>query len=473
MDNLTPVTYTLSVHEVARLLAEETSAARHGSHARIGQAVHRRLKRTRHWRTEIRLTLRLTSPHATLDIQGRLDALEPIQEGEHLIECKSTRQTDTPTPTQGERLQLQLYALMRWRQTGTLPARGSLLYLNPDHDTPMPVPVDVTEPTLRALEHHLSADLHPLFDALATHRARLIPRLRHLPFPKPTRRAGQGRAMRHTYRRLSRGHRSLLEAPTGTGKTLAVMYPALRATGRRHGDRIVYLSARRSTRQMVSQVLAPIARQTGLRILTLEAQDRLCDQAHDTPCDCDPAASALQQARSDALKQEAWHMDQLVTLARSHRLCPHRFIQHLSDWADVLIGDYHHVFAPRGGLSLKPFGQRTLLLIDEAHNLHERLCEHLTCELSLHKTDPWRTLPLVRAIRRLPAGAWHRLSTLSTRTLTGTTELLAGWLSDWLARWTQPGDLFQDTRPEQAHLNTLLKLLTLLEQPPETLVFQH
>ncbi|RMF17544.1 MAG: hypothetical protein D6758_06170, partial [Gammaproteobacteria bacterium] len=98
---------------------------------------------------------------------------------------------------------------------------------------------------------------------------------------------------------------------------------------------------------------------------------------------------------------------------------------------------------------------------------------HLTCELSLQKTDPWRTLPLIRAVRRHPAGAWHRLTTLSTRTLAGTTELLAGWLSDWLARWTQPGDLFQDTRPEQAHLNTLLKLLTLLEQPPETLVFQH
>ena len=222
------------------------------------------------------------------------------------------------------------------------------------------------------------------------HRAARDTALSAMAFPHAAFRAGQ-RPLAEAVYLAQRGGRCLMaQAPTGIGKTIATLYPALKACppagAERPGlDRMFFLTARTSGRQIALDGLRTLRGQPGglpLRALELVARDKACEHpdlaCHGDSCplargfyDRLPAARlAAVDAASGALLDKAT----LRGVALAHEVCPYYLGQEMARWSDVVVGDVNHWFdgsALLFALALDA-GWRSGLLVDEAHNLVER-----------------------------------------------------------------------------------------------------
>lgn len=199
------------------------------------------------------------------------------------------------------------------------------------------------------------------------------------PFPYPSLREGQKELSTTVLHNIKDAGTLLAEAPTGIGKTISTLYPALKALGHGLCDRIVYLTARTSVREIASQALSDM-RAVGLyvRDITLTAKERICFRP-DIFCEtnlcefADGYYDRLLPALEELLETQAINREVIEECARSHKLCPHELSIDAARYCDVVIGDYNHAFDPRSRLSI--FGDtqtRDVFLVDEAHNLPDR-----------------------------------------------------------------------------------------------------
>jgi len=249
-----------------------------------------------------------------------------------------------------------------------------------------------------------------------------------LAFPFHRYRPGQRELAVATYRTLARGGRLFLEAPTGIGKTMAVLFPALKALAAHELERIFYLTARTVGRMVVENALTDL-RQTGLRLrtVTLTAREKLCVQ-EGRPCNARtcPFAVGYYDRRKPAMREALGHegIDRAVleTVARKHEVCPFELSLDVSLWVDALICDYNYLFDPQVYLRRHfavPAGDYGFL-VDEAHNLVDRARAMFSADLGTEEIHEVR-----RAIRAaLPrcARTFTRLVT-AMRKLSGRAEL--------------------------------------------------
>ncbi|MEP4556114.1 ATP-dependent DNA helicase [Cobetia amphilecti] len=224
------------------------------------------------------------------------------------------------------------------------------------------------------------------------HRSARDSALSRLAFPWPSWRPGQRQLAEHAYKAVMTGRELLAEAPTGTGKTLATLYPALRAMPASGTDRLFYLTARTPGRALALDALATLAPAaddsedqektpaTPLRILELGARSKTCEHptlaCHGESC---PLARGfydrLPAARDAALAdQRPLNLATTRRHALAHDICPYFLAQELSRWADVIIGDHNHYFDSHALLFALTQANdwRTVVLVDESHNLIER-----------------------------------------------------------------------------------------------------
>lgn len=206
--------------------------------------------------------------------------------------------------------------------------------------------------------------------------------LQTLAFPFPAYRTGQKAMMEAVYRTCQDGGQLLCQAPTGIGKTMSVLFPALKSLG--EGGPVFYLTARGTTRTAAEQALATLRQEMPaltLRGITLTAKDKICLQAER---ECTPEACPYAEGYYDRVKEAIWDglditeltADALRHLAQKHRVCPFELGLDLSLWCDVVIGDYNYLFDPVVHLA-RFFDVRGdyLFLVDEAHNLPARARE--------------------------------------------------------------------------------------------------
>ncbi|HEX7321186.1 MAG TPA: helicase C-terminal domain-containing protein [bacterium] len=211
-----------------------------------------------------------------------------------------------------------------------------------------------------------------------------------LRFPFAGFRPGQETMIDRVAETVSANGQLLIHAPTGIGKTVAVMLPALQALAAGSIARVFYLTARTTGRAAAESTL-DVLRQQGLRLksLSLVAKEKVCFNP-DKVCNGAECAYArgfydrLKSAAGDALESDALTREHVLTLAKKHDLCPFEFALELSLWVDILICDYNYVFDPR--VYLRRFfaeGQDDcIFLVDEAHNLVDRGREMFSSELS-------------------------------------------------------------------------------------------
>ena len=214
--------------------------------------------------------------------------------------------------------------------------------------------------------------------------------IRSLEFPFPNYRPGQRELAVAAYRVLANGGRLFLAAPTGIGKTISVLFPAVKALGEGKLERIFYLTARTVGRTIAEKALENLRRAgLKLRVVTLTAKEKVCVR-DGRPCD--PLTCVLARGYYDrvkpaireALEREEINRATLEAVGQKHQVCPFELALDVSVWADGVIGDYNYVFDPQVYLRrhFDEDGGAYAFLVDEAHNLVDRAREMFSAELT-------------------------------------------------------------------------------------------
>lgn len=202
-----------------------------------------------------------------------------------------------------------------------------------------------------------------------------------LPFPFPYRQ-GQRELVTDVYRTIYHKKKLFLEAPTGVGKTISTIYPAVQSVGQGKGDKIFYLTAKTITRTVAEDTFV-LLREKGLhyKSVILTAKEKICfmEEVQCNPEYC-PYAKGHYDRINDAVydlltAQESFSRERIEEYAVKHRVCPFELCLDMSLFADAVICDYNYLFDPH--VYLKRFfgdgsGGDYIFLIDEAHNLLDR-----------------------------------------------------------------------------------------------------
>lgn len=203
--------------------------------------------------------------------------------------------------------------------------------------------------------------------------------LRALRFPYPTWRPGQREMAAQVYTAVRLGRRLFASMPTGTGKSAAAVFPALKALAEGLSDRVFYLTARTTQRQGPLDAVARMREQPlRLWVLTLDAKERQCPEGGICHPDFCPRARGHYLRDGAALEEMTavgdWTPEAIRAMADRHLLCPFEFSLSLCEMADLVICDYNYALDP--AVHIQRIFDRpgsVTLLIDEAHNLPDRV----------------------------------------------------------------------------------------------------
>jgi DNA excision repair protein ERCC-2 len=210
-----------------------------------------------------------------------------------------------------------------------------------------------------------------------------------LKFPFAAYRDGQRQLAVMVYKAIGARRRLFAQAPTGTGKTIATIFPAVKAMGQGLIEKIFFLTAKTVTRSLAEEAIERL-RRGGLKFkaVTLTAKDKICFMPG-AACngeECPYAKGYFDRvniALADSFMDQSFTRSLIEEYARRHSICPFEFSLDVALWADIVICDYNHVFDPRA--YLKRFfaeGGEYCFLIDEAHNMVDRAREMFSAELS-------------------------------------------------------------------------------------------
>ncbi len=365
------------------------------------------------------------SLEATLEglrVRGRADGFDPVRG--RLEEIKTHRGDLARQPAHHRtlhRAQLRCYGAMLCADRQLPRLRLALVYLDIGSGDETVIEEEAEAAALQAEFEGRCRAFAAWAAQEATHRAARDQALAPLPFPHAGFRAGQRELAAAVWRASQAGRPLMAEAPTGIGKTVATLYPALRAMPGLGLEKLFFVTAKTPGRQLALHALRTL-RAGGaqpLRVLELTARDKACEHpdkaCHGESC---PLAQGfydrLPAARQAALAEGALEGPALRALARQHAVCPYWLAQDLMRWCDVVVGDYNHFFdtsAALHALALESEGRCTLL-VDEAHNLVDRARQMYTATLD---EDRWRGLrreavgPLRTAVQKL-LKAWRDLT---------------------------------------------------------------
>ncbi|MEE9724900.1 ATP-dependent DNA helicase [Listeria seeligeri] len=205
--------------------------------------------------------------------------------------------------------------------------------------------------------------------------------IQELSFPYNSYRRGQRELSIAVYRTAVSGENLFCEAPTGIGKTMSTLFPAVKAMGEGKTDKIFYFTAKTITRQVAEDALDEMRRKgLAARSVTITAKDKICflDERKCEPDHCQFARGyydRLNEALFDMLGQEEAITRTVVEqYARKYTLCPFELSLDVALFCDAIVCDYNYLFDPV--VYLKRFfsegpGKYTFL-VDEVHNLVDR-----------------------------------------------------------------------------------------------------
>ena len=217
-------------------------------------------------------------------------------------------------------------------------------------------------------------------------------------------REGQKELVTSVYRTILRKKKLFIQAPTGVGKTIATVFPAVKAVGEELGDKIFYLTAKTITRTVAWQAFDNLREQAlRMKVIVLTAKEKICfcEEMNCNPDAC-PYAKGHFDRVNDAVYElitttDEFNREVIEEQARKWNVCPFEMGLDVSVWADAIICDYNYVFDPNAFLR-RFFGEGNkgeyLFLIDEAHNLVERGREMYSA--SLYKEDFLKIKRLVK-----------------------------------------------------------------------------
>lgn len=365
--------------------------------AQEGARIHRKLQKAagEAYQKEVSLKRTFTINEDTLTIEGRADGIFTSEEGQRVIDEIKTSEVyfEDLSPDQMEMFFFQgmVYAYIHAYQEELKEIAVQLTYFQTTEEKITRQLRLFTLAELQLFMDHLLAEYHKWLIFQDDWRRVRNTSLTKLVFPYETFRKGQRELAAAAYKTLKTSRRLFVEAPTGTGKTISTLFPALKAMGEASCDRIFYLTAKTITRQVAEDALQALAEKgSSAKSVTITAKDKICfmEERNCTPEYC-PYAKGYYNRINEGLWDLLHHENQITrevieAYGRKHQLCPFELSLDVSLFCDVIIGDYNYLFDPT--VYLRRFFEEPkesyFFLIDEAHNLVSRSREMYSAALT-------------------------------------------------------------------------------------------
>ena len=399
MDENLPV-IRISVRNLVEFILREgdidnrTGGGQDPENMQMGSRIHRKIQRQMgsDYQAEVPLKTEIVCDGFTLKIEGRADGLIHTKEQVMVDEIKGVlRELDRVQEPAGIHLaQAKCYASMVAEQEGVDEIGVQMTYCQME-----------TEEVKRFQYSYQSNELKFWFDEVIRQyekwakfqiewRKARNASIKEIEFPFPYRK-GQRELAVSVYRTILRKKKLFIQAPTGVGKTISTVFPAVKAVGEELGEKIFYLTAKTITRTVAEQAFETLREQNlKFKVITLTAKEKICfcEETSCNPDDC-PYAKGHFDRVNDAvyellMQEDVMSREVLEAQARKHKVCPFEMALDVSTWVDGVICDYNYVFDPDARLR-RFFAEGGaggyLFLIDEAHNLVERGRQMYSAEL--------------------------------------------------------------------------------------------
>lgn len=350
-----------------------------------GSRIHRKIQKQMgsHYRAEVSLKKETEYEDLILLIEGRADGIF-TEDGKTVIdEIKGIygNVQHLQEPVAVHRAQAMCYARIYGEMENLSEIGIQMTYANLDTEEIRRFQESISFGELKEWYQNLLDSYHKWVSYQLAWKKERNSSMEGLKFPFPYR-DGQKRMVSSVYHTISAGRQIFIQAPTGVGKTMSTVYPAVRAIGEGKGETIFYLTAKTITRTVAEEAFS-ILQQNGLKfkVITITAKEKLCFCKEP---ECNPGACPYARGHFDRVNDavyELWTTEQtfdretLKRQAEKWQVCPFEMCLDLAVWADGIICDYNYVFDPNVHLK-RFFGENVsgdyLFLIDEAHNLVER-----------------------------------------------------------------------------------------------------
>ena len=359
------------------------------------------------------------SSNYIIELGGRIDGVM-IDDGKLVLEeikttsCDTDQMVDRKNPVHWG--QLKTYAFIYAHCHKVSEIVGQLTYVNPANWKM----AEFKQPFDMADLKTFFVDMIQSYQKWAEHqivwKEVRINSVNALKFPYDQYRPGQRQMAIAVYRTIVNQENILIQAPTGIGKTMAAIFPAIKAFGRQSVGKLFYLTARTTGKAMAENVYE-FLEQNGLKFkaVTLTAKDKICFCPEKS---CHPDACQFAKGYYDRLNDAIWeglmfdrlNQDRIASLAIKFTICPFEFSLDISQWADGIICDYNYVFDPRVFLRryFSENDHRHILLIDESHNLVDRSREMFSAQI-----DKESFLKLQRLVKGKLEGLYQCLTRIN------------------------------------------------------------
>lgn len=350
-----------------------------------GSRLHRKIQKQMGGDYRAEVALRMNCSYEDLDIrlEGRADGIFTEDEVVWIDEIKgiygNVEQMEEPVKV--HKAQAMCYGYIYGVQEGLSKIGIQMTYANLETEVVKRFREVISIEELKEWYQKLLDEYHKWLSYQKKWKEERNHSLQSLEFPFSYR-EGQRKMVSSVYHAIGASRQIFIQAPTGVGKTMSTIFPAVRAVGEGKGETIFYLTAKTITRT-VAQEGFEVLREKGMKykVVTITAKEKLCfmDETKCDPVHC-PYARGHFDRVNDAV-YELWttksryDRETIREQAEKWQVCPFEMCLDLSVWVDAVICDYNYVFDPT--VHLKRFfgegaGGDYIFLIDEAHNLAER-----------------------------------------------------------------------------------------------------
>jgi len=341
--------------------------------------------------------VKLSGHYQCLQVSGRADGYDARRnELEEVKTFRGSLQAVAPNHQELHRAQLKVYGWLMCQSRDLSNLNLKLVYFDVGDQSEHPISEAFSATELKLFFDSMSERYLVWARLELDHRQRRDAALEQLDFPQLPFRPGQRELARDVYRACVQSRPLLVQAPTGIGKTIGTVFPALRAMPVRGIDKLFFLTAKTPGRQVALEALQKITctrEKFPLRVIELVAKDKSCEHkdkvCHGQSCPLARGFYDRLPAARAAASQWTW-LDQkgLREVALDHQVCPYYLGHEMVRWSDVVVGDYNYYFDRSAMLhALTVDGTlRVSVLVDEAHNLYARACSMYSEDLSHAQT---------------------------------------------------------------------------------------
>ena len=438
--------------------------------AQLGTQGHKRVQRSRPegYATEVEIAYRVEGTDPPLEVRGRIDGLYTHKAPVVIEEIKTTTLSLHLVGEEHNPLhwaQAQCYAYMYAWQNHLSEIMIHLTYYHLDSQEEKTFERQFTFSGLETFFDGLVTTYLNWFRKVYAWQSSRDHSIQQFDFPYKEYRPGQRDMAVEVYKAIREKDRLYIQSPTGVGKTIATLFPAVKALGQGLASKIFYLTAKTSGRLVAEKTLVDM-RQAGLHVksVTLTAKEKIC---FCPPVNCDPEVCVFARDYFGKVKKALEELDQhqaftrpvIEEIARRYEICPFEFSLDLALWVDCIICDYNYAFDPRVYLHrffdfvTEPY----IFLVDEAHNLPDRARSMYSAEL-----DKKTVLSLQRTLKpHLPALA-KRLNAIN-KILLEKRKACQAEGTDALVEYQPPEELLKAVR----EFNQKAEDWLVLNQPAE------